>query len=263
MFKIVHGSPYVNWFPIKHAVTCYIGQIVKFNGAEGVEAIGAEGGAIPSTAHAFGIIVGFNVGPGYETFNTTYNAQYLAGITATNTAAQAAVLARQPFFTGGRFPKSTRLPMAKGAILDRTQVIEGPICYSALTTAPQVVTCTTADTTYPGVSGMVHSALTVATVAYNNMYYCRTGANAGDQRPSYAAHQTTPTFYNAWENSWAVSDTFAVSNVGLGSQYLQFDTASMWVEAAAPLTSYGFAADVISLDLRTASKETIQFRLVV
>ena len=80
---------------------------------------------------------------------------------------------------------------------------------------------------------------------------------------SYAAHQTTPTFRLAWQNCWVVGDTFAVANVGMGRQVLQFDSASMWVESSAALTSYGFAVDVLSMDLSVANQETIQFRLVV
>jgi len=258
-FKIVEGVVSPKWFPITYNATCYLGQIVKWS-LGGVAPIGAEGTAIPSTASAFGIVIGFNVGPGYENFSTTYNSQYLAGC-ATN----ALVIARQPYFTEGMWPKSTRVPMAKVALIDKTSVIQGPICYSAITAGPQVVTCTTADTAgaNAGLSGMVHSALSVTTVASNNMYYCRTGSNAGDYRPSYAASTTTPTFYNAWEHLWVVGDTFAVSNVGLGRQELQFDSASMWVESAAPLTSYGFAVDVLEMNLKEVGKETIKFRLVV
>ena len=166
-FRIVEGVPSVKWFQIAYGATCYLGQIVK-HVAEGVTAIGAEGSAIPSTASAFGIVVGFNVGPGYESFDTTYGSNKLAGV-----ATQALVNAREPYFVEGMWPKSTRVPMAKVAVIDKTSVIEGPIRYSALSAGPQVVTCDGVDTN--GLSSMTHSALTVATVANNNMYYGRTG----------------------------------------------------------------------------------------
>jgi hypothetical protein len=255
-FKIVEGTPSEKWFPISAGTgptgnTCYIGQIVKWQ-TGGILPLGAAAANPDVTYFPFGIVTGITDRNG-GTFSSTYQA-----VGTSQVITQATALARDFFGQEGMWAKNQANTIVKVAILDPTCVIEGPIKNAAIGTAPGVVTCTTAST--DGLSSMVHGNADVATVANNNMYYCRSGANAGFYNSSYAASQTTPTFYTPWQYDWAVGDTFCVTNVGLGRQKIQFDSASMWIENSAALTSYYFMVDVLSMDLSQSGKESAQFK---
>lgn len=252
-FKVVKNPVHVGWFPISAgtsptANTAYIGQIVKWQ-TGGILPIGAAAANPDVTYYPFGVVIGLNDREPVSDSTGQY------GTAATT---QALSIARDCAFQEGMFSKGDSQALALVALIDANTILEGPICNAARATAPGVVTCTTASS--DGLSSMVHGSSDVTTVANNNMYYCRSGANAGLYRMSYAASQTTPTFYNCWPYDWAVGDTFCVTNVGLGRQLLQLDSTAMWVENSAALTSYYYVVTVNSMDLTKAGAETIQFR---
>jgi hypothetical protein len=253
-FKIVEGTPSVKWFPVSCGTaptsnTVYEGQIVQF-ATGGVIALGAEDAGPVVSKYPFGIVVGTNNRT--PLYNTTYNAQYI-----TSVITQATLAARDFAFVEGMFPKSFPQAMAKVALIDPTCVIEGPIRNGGATTAPGVVTCTTAST--DGLTSMVHGAADVALLANNNMYYCRSGADRGFYNMSYAGSQTTPTFYSPWPYDWTVGDTFVAINFGLGRQKIALDSTSQWINNAGALSNY-YLVDVVSMDLTKAGEEKAQFR---
>lgn len=253
-FKIVEGSPKADWFPVScysspTVNTAYVGQIVSLV-YDGVLTPGAAGAGPDVTSYPFGIVIATNNRT--PVFNTTYNAEYVSSCIT-----QATLATRDFAFHEGMTHKGERQAMVKVAILDPTCVIEGPIRNAAIGTAPGVVTCTTAST--DGLESMVHGNADVALLANNNMYFCRSGANMGIYRKSYAASQTTPTFYSPWPEDWAVGDTFVAANVGIGRQKVDFDAAGMWIENSAALTNY-YLVDVLSMNLETAGAEAMQFK---
>ena len=254
-FRIVKGEPHIAWFPVNcgtgpTATTCYNGGIV-YNPTEGMKPLIAAVAKPEVAAYPFGIVIGNNNRT--PLYNSTYHAEYIASVIT-----QANQAARDFFGVEGMYPKGEPQAMVHVAILDKSFIIEGPIAGATIDTAPEVVTCDTVSA--DGLTGMTHNALSWTPVANNNMFYCRSGANMGNYRMSYAASTTTPTFYNPWPKPWAVGDTFVVVPVGIGRQYLEFYNAlGLWVSSVDDLT-HAFQVDVISMDLTTAGREKIQFK---
>ena len=260
-FRIVEGPQDAKWFPIATANTVMIGQIVKYpsNAAgQGVQPLGAASDAGQTTANGvpFGIVIAVNNRTPVS--NATYSTQY-----ATQVNTQATVLARDYFGVEGMWSKSDPQAFALVELITPVSVIAGPIMKTAYGTAPGLVTCSTVDTN--GLSGMIHSAGDAA--AYDiggNMYYCRTGLNAGLYRSANAvSSDTTPTFEQPWPYVWTVGDTFSLINFGVGRQKIQFQaTTGMYIDNAANTTASGahFKVYVLSMDLTTAGRETAQFR---
>jgi hypothetical protein len=218
----------------------------------GVDPMGSSSANTTQSVFPFGIVVAVNNRT--PVYNTTYNTDY-----GTQVITQATELARDYFGAEGMWSKSDPQLMAKVVLIERSSVIQGPIMKTAYGTAPGVVTVTTANAT--GVT-MVHGAADMTTAANNNIYYCRTGLNAGLYRGSNSTSATTPTFNVPWPQAIAVGDTFCISSVGLGTrQEINFDAQCMYVDNAAAVTNY-YPADVLQIDLSLAGQERVQFRLV-
>ena len=256
-FDIVKGEPHIAWFPVNcgtgpTATTVYNGQLV-YNPNGGMKTIIAAVAKPEVICYPFGVVIGNNNRT--PLFSSTYNAEYIS-----STITQATSLARDWFGAEGMWAKGDPQAMVHVAMLDRTCILEGPIAGATISTAPEVVTCTTADT--DGLTGMVHSTLSWTPVANNVMFYCRSGANAGFYRSSYAASKTTPTFYSPWPKNWAVGDTFCVVPIAYGRQYAEFyGGVGLWVSSTDDLTE-AYQVDVISMDLSVAGKEKVQFKFV-
>lgn len=252
--KVVKGSPHVDWFPVNcgngpTATTVYNNSVV-YNLYDGVKSIIAAVAKPEITSYPFGVVIANNNRT--PLFNSTYNTEYTASVIT-----QADLAARDFFGVEGMWAKSTKQAMVKVALIDRTTILEADLRGATISTAPEVVTCTTGST--DGLTGMVHSTLSWTPVANNNMFYCRSGANMGSYRMSYAASKTTPTFYSPWPEDWTAGDTFVVVPVGLGQQYLEFyGGLGLWVSSTDDLTE-AYAVRVVSMDLSTAGKEKIQF----
>lgn len=252
-FKVVKGNPTVDWFPVAQGATVYVGSIVQLLTGDGVSVIGAASSG--DVTPMFGIVIGTDAYPGNATYNSTYNTEYIAAVTT-----QATIAARNPAFHGGMVPVGDKAVYVKVALIDRTCVVEGPIYETTYGVAPTVVTCTTASA--DGLASMVHGSMTATTAAYYNMYYCRSGANRGIYRISYAASATTPTFYIAWPEDWAVGDTFVVAQIGLGRTKVMFNTVSTCIENGLDLASNYYLVDCMNVDLSVAGKEKAQFKIV-
>lgn len=260
-FRIVEGPQNAKWFPIATANTVMIGQIVKYSAntaGQGVMALGASttSGEVSANGVPFGIVIAVNNRTPLS--NSTYSTQY-----ATQVNTQATVLARDYFGVEGMWAKGDPMAFALVELITAVSVLEGPIMKTAYGTAPGVVTATTGST--DGLASMVHSAGDA--VAYepgNNMYYCRSGLNAGLYRSANAiASNTTPTFEQPWPNDVVANDTFCLTNFGLGRNRIQLEaTTGMYIDNAANVTGTGvhFKAFVLSMDLTQAGNCTAQFR---
>ena len=258
-FRIVEGSsgvPSRKWFPVSYvggaAQTVYVGQLVKLVDGDGVAPL-PNAAAGPAVIYPFGIITALNKRT--PTYDSTYKTNY--GISV---ASQADELARDYFGAEGMTGKGEPALMAKVALIEATSVIEGPVMKTAYGTAPGILTMTTGSAA--GLTGFVHNTADSTLVTLNNMYYCRSGLNAGLYRSSYAGSATTPTFRRAWPYATAIGDTFVASNFGLGRQAIDFNSVGMYIDNGAALTNY-YAVDVLSIDLKTAGQETAQFRFVL
>ena len=258
-FKVVEGSPKVGWFPAScyngpTAVKFYIGQLVCWFGG-GVYPLIAAAAAPEVTTFPFGVVIGFNTqAPNF--YDSTYKAEY-----ATSVITKAGLIAKygQVVLTEGMMHKNELQLMLKVALIEPDcTVLEGPIYNGTAGTAVGVVTCNGVDT--DGLTGMTHTASDATLVANNNMFYCRSGKNRGLYRMSYAASATTPTFYSPWPYSWVVSDTFAVTNIGIGRQYAEFGAAGvgMFISNSDDLAE-AYVLNVHSMNLEVAGAETAQF----
>lgn len=256
-FRIVHsghGFPMSYWYPVAavggSANTVMVGQIVKMVDGSGVAPLAAAAANTTVGTRPFGIVIGLNSRT--PSSNSTYSTEQ-----GTQVITQATELARDFFGAEGMYSKSDPQLLAKVAILTQETVVEGNIMKTAYGTAPGVVTVTTANAT--GVT-MVHGSADMTTIANNNIYYCRTGLNAGLYRSSNSTSATTPTFLVPFPYAIAVGDTFCISSVGLGSrQHLNTDALSMYVDNGNALSDY-FFVDTYQVDLSVAGQERIQFR---
>jgi hypothetical protein len=258
-FRIVEAPQDAKWYPIGDANTVMVGQIVKYATVQGVIPLGASttaGGEVSANGVPFGIVIAVNNRTPLS--NSTYSTQY-----ATQVNTQGTVLARDFFGVEGMHGKSDPQAFALVELLTMgVSVIEGPLFKSTYGTAPGVVTCTTADSN--GLSGMVHGAGDAAAYGAGiNMYYCRSGNNAGLYRSAnaIASSATTPTFLQPWPKIWGVGDTFVLADCGLGKQRIQLDAYSMFIDNAANTTSGNcYSATVLSMDLTQAGRCSVQFR---
>ena len=260
-FKVVEGSPKVGWFPASGyngptVITYYIGQLVSWLGG-GVYPLVAAAAKPEVTTFPFGVIIGFNTDPSTAVYNSTYQAEQ-----ASNVITQATLNAKagKVAFTEGMMGKNEKQLMVKVALIkpDCT-ILQGPIYNGTNGTAPTAVTCTVAD--LDGLTGMVHSAADATLVANNNIYCCLTGKNRGLYRTSYGiATATTPTFYSPWPYVWAVGDTFAAINFGLGRQYVEFGAAGvgMFFSNGDDLAE-AYVVNVHSMKLMTSGQEHATF----
>ena len=254
-FKIVHsghGSPMVYSYPVAAvagtANTVYEGQLVKYIDGSGIAPLGTFTGNTTQATFPFGVVVGLN--------NRTPVSNATYGNYGTQQITQATELARDFFGSTGMFNKSDPQLTAKVALIDPSTVVEAPIFKSAYGTAMGVLTVTTANSAG---TTMVHNSADMTTIANQNIYYCRTGLNAGLYRGSNSTSATTPTFLVPFPYAIAVGDTFVASSVGLGRQLLNIDSIGMYVDNANALANY-CNVDVIQVDLSTAGQERIQFR---
>jgi len=252
-FSIVSNYPPLEkWYHVMATATCYVGQLVSLISGD------VGGGVIPlaisgtpdTTELPWGIITATNNRT--PTYNSTYMAESIAGL-----ATVALVKARTDYaFQEGMMSKGDSAPMVKVALLSRDSIVQGPLKNAAMTTAPGVVTVTTAGDGLG--ASMVHSSADMTAVADNNMYYWRTGNNSGLYRMSHTASGTAASFKTPLPNAIAVGDTACVINFGLGRQYMTFDAVGMYINMANHTAEV--SVDVVGMDLRTAGQETAQFR---
>ncbi len=260
-FSLINQPINTRWFPVDYATTLYVGQIVTWcfqdagTKSQGLQAYAGTGAAGTTTDQSpLGVVIGFNNRT--PLFNTTYKAEY--GTAVTTVAAQQA---RESVLAEGTMWHNDPALMAHVALIDQTTILKGRIFLAAYGTAPLVVTNTAADTT--GVT-ITTAAMAQATVAYNNMWYCRSGLNMGLYRMSYNASTTSHTFYLRWPYGLAANDTFVCVHFGLGTQKANFDDIGTYIETNGDSNSYGtdyIWLNVDEINLTNSGDEYAIFRI--
>lgn len=261
-FEVISDPVRTIWLPVDcpagTGVTLYVGQLVDagFNSSSGgAEAHGAPAGVgdITNDNNMFGVVVGTNNRT--PLFNTTYKSEYITGV---NTAALQ--LARAWTGAQGMWGPSDPAAMVQVAVISPETVLKGKIFQGSYGTVIDVVTNTTADST--GLT-LTTAAMDYATVAYNNIWYCRSGANMGLYRISYSASTTSNTFYIRWPYGLAANDTFVTVPLSIGTCKAMFDSVSTYIEVNNETTQYAtnYAwLDVLEVNLREAGNEYAIFK---
>lgn len=259
-FSVVSEPIRTRWYPVDYATTLYVGQIVTWcfqdagTKSSGLQAYAGTGLAGTTTDHCpLGVVIGFNNRT--PLFDTTYKSHYATGVQTTT-----AQLARESVTVEGQMWKNDPALMANVALIDHTTRLKGRIFHGSYGTAPDVCTSTAADST--GVT-LTTSAIDQTTVAYNNMFYCRTGKNMGLYRMAYSASTTSHTFYLRWPYGIAIGDTFVPVFFGLGTQKVNFDDIGTYIVSDGDTNSYGtdyIWLDIEELNLREAGNEYAIFK---
>lgn len=266
MFRVIRSPIAPIWIPVNYgsggASTLYVGEIVVagFNSSmQGAYPYTVAGlGDITSDHGIFGVVVGTNNRT--PKFSSTYNSEYITAV-----GSQADQLAREWVGQEGMWGKGDPCAMVQVVKITPETVLEGDIYVSATVpgTAPTVVTNTVASTDG---STITTAAMTYATIAYNSIWYCRTGANMGLYRISYSASTTSNTFYVTWPNDIAVGDTFVTVPLTIGQSKAMFNTtpAGMWINPIAGGDSYGtdyIWLEILDVDLAVAGREKARFMI--
>jgi hypothetical protein len=261
-FEVIESPVRTIWVPVDcpagTGATVYVGQLVDcgFNSSSsGAEPHVVAGlGDITNDCNIFGVVVGTNNRT--PLFNTTYKAEYTTG---TSTIAQQ--LASERTGAGGMWGPSDPAAMVQVAVIGPETVLKGRIFHGAYGTAPDVVTNTTADATGATITT---AAMDYATVAYNSIWYCRSGANMGLYRIGYGASTTSNTFYVRWPYGLAVGDTFCQVPLNIGTSKAFFDAVGTYIETNMDTNSYGTSyiwIDVLEVYLRDPGNEYAIFKL--
>ena len=264
-FQVIEAPLRNIWVPLgcitaDTADTLYEGQIVMGGLAssaplgEGMNPIGAAAGASDTTGKAvpFGVVLAFN--DASPTYNSTYKGQYCTSVTT-----QAQQLARDFRGVEGMWAKGDPQPFAKVAVIGPSTILKGPIFQTSYGTSPLVYTNTTADSTG---ATIVTAAIGYEPVAYNHIWYCRSGANKGLYRVAYSHGNadTSHTFYVHWPYTLAVGDTFTFAPLRIGTSFCNFDAESTCIlQQGATGTDY-YALDVLEVNLEVAGAEYAIFK---
>lgn len=264
MFRVIRSPIAPIWIPVNYgsggASTLYVGQIVVagFNTSmQGAYPYTVAGlGDVTYDHGIFGVIVGTNNRK--PLYSSTYLTEYITSVTA-----QADQLAREWQGQEGMWSKGDPCAMVQVVKLTPETVLEGDIFASATApgTGPTVVTNTTASTDG---STITTAALAATTVAYNQIWYCRSGTNMGLYRIQYNASTTSHTFYIPWPHDIAVGDTFVTVPMTIGQSKAMFNTtpASMWIDCSIANYSTNYIwLEVLEVDLSIVGQEKARFMI--
>lgn len=261
MIRVIRSPIAPIWVPVDYnAVTLYVGEMVVmgFNTSKsGVIAYTVAGlGDITSDHGIFGVVIGTNNRT--PLFSSTYNSEYI-----TSVSTQAAQLAREWQGQEGMWSKGDPSAMVQVVKVTPETVLEADIYASATAvgTGPTVVTNTTASTDG---STITTAALAATPIAYNQIWYCRSGANMGLYRISYDTSTTSHTFYLTWPYDIAVGDTFVTVPLTIGQSKAMFNTtpAGMWINCSiADYNTDHIWLEVLEVDLAITGKEVARFMI--
>jgi hypothetical protein len=246
------------WAPVNSSDTVRTGMCVHMgidaaDPGDGVISISAAAGASDTTGKAvpYGIIIGVN--DVTQTLNFTDSEPEITGVVT-----QATQTARTWFGQEGMWSKGDGQALVQLVLIDSNTKIKIPIWgNSTIGTALTLLTSTTQSTT--GL-GFTTNALDFTPVADYQIFYCRTGSNAGLYRISETTNTTVHTFQVPWTHDVEIGDTFVAAPVRPGLGRLQTDSSAIYLNADATPTSDYYAVNYDYIDLREAGKEHAIFR---
>lgn len=245
------------WAPVNNNDTVREGMIVEMgenaaNAGDGVISIGAAAGDADTTGKAvpYGIIIGTNNLT--KVYNATDGGEEITGVVT-----QATQVARRWFGQEGMWSKGDPQALVQLALIDATTRIKIPIFNSTWGTAITTLTSTTAST--DGL-GFTTNTMDFAGIADYQIFYCRTGANAGLYRISETTSQTVHTFQVPWPYDVAIGDTFVSAPCRPGLGRMQTDTDATFINQTSPYTTHNYNVFYDYIDLRESGKEHAVFR---
>jgi len=260
-FTIVHPESHqTSWVPILAGQVAYIGQLVAVDSAtplEGIRPLPVAVGANNLTNEdiPMGVVIGFNATAGNVVNNTTYHAQQMTGVAVGSSYGSTTQ------FRGveGPWSRGDKLAMAHIHHIDATTVLRGPL-YDTTYGAAQAEVLITTACGGDGI-GCTTAASTVATVANFSTIYFRSGANMGISRTLTSASDTTHTWLQGFPYTCAVDDSVLVLNGfrPYGTCLCYIDSAAMFFDTNAALTSNYHRINVRRLDLSVAGNEYVEF----
>jgi len=257
-FEVLEAGSRPLWVPVDYGTsgaTLYTGQIVRSTG-DGVAALGSAAGAFDTTNKnvPFGVVVGTdNLTP---TYNTTYQAE-----SVTSVSTSAAQAARSIQGAEGMWIKNDLQAKVQVVLITAQTVLKGRIFKTSYGTALSTLTVSNASAD-GGLTAPTMTAADFTPVADLTTLYCRTGGNAGAYRIVTNTSTTQPTVAVAFPNATiAVGDTFVwVPIRPIGTSYVNFDSASTFINgAASPATNY-YGIEVLELNLSLSGQEYVVFR---
>jgi hypothetical protein len=266
--SIAYGTPFATWVPLTgdSADVFREGMIitnVKANKdltQDGFLPLGAAVGAADTTAFKvpFGLITGFNIFPGNETYDSVYKVQSATSI------ASASLHGASAKYLGGMSEHTSandQTVKAKVAVLDPCTYIKMPIFNAAYGTAITVGTVSAAGVSTTGAGFTTAAAFCDFTpVAGLCTVYCRTGANKGTYRVTSDTDTSIKTVYDYFVHDIAAGDTFVSVPIRLGTCYMQLTAEACFINAAAsPATNY-YIVDVVEINLKEAGNEYAIFK---
>jgi hypothetical protein len=270
--EIVHGVPQTAWYPVINTDTLYVGQLVKAKN-EGVEPVAQASGIADSLyrkrttailaegSTSNNIIFGLVIGTSNKTpsFSTTYNAEQI-----TYASPNAAGVNTNTYTgVGGPWAKGDNIAYVKVAILDPTITLRSHLYQSSsvVGTAPTVGTVTAST------SGQTVTTATVGVVgvASQSTLYFRSGNAAGAYRVTDDTSATVHTWdipLSSTAASAQVGDTIVKVNLRpVGQCRAQLSNEALWINSGASVTTNYFSVNVTRLDLSTAGKEYVDFKI--
>jgi hypothetical protein len=261
-FDIVEGESRVLWTATDGSSTYYKGQLVSIVAASKAMIIG---NVVPLAVPAgiadltnfqipFGVVIGFNRrSPRY----TTVGSMSLEYDTAVIT--QEDQLARDWTGAEGMYTKGDPQVLLQVATINCTTILRGPICTSALGTAPTVVTDTGGADTTGYTTGGTTTASQLTGVADLTTIYCRTGKNMGLYRTTHDTTTISPDCNIAFPYDVASGDTFVRVPLKQGLSYIYIAGPGLYIDSVLGMATNYFAVMVYKLDLRDAGKEIAEF----
>ncbi len=258
MFEIARSTElFTMWYPVANSNTLYVGQLVDTKPGDSVDYLIplATSSGTPDTDKALGVVVATNNKT--ATYSSTYKADYIAGIQT-----QSAQLARSwQGAQGCMWGVGDPIPLVQVKLIGPQTSVKGSIFSSTFGTA--------LSTFSPSTNSSTGSQITIAeasasAVAYNTIFYCRSGANKGIYRVcttvANSANVTTCDFATYFPYSISTTDVFVKANLRPGLSKVFINTG-LFIDGANALSKY-HTVFVEEINLATSGKEYAVIRFV-
>ena len=261
MFRVSERNPRTFWAATDGTGTYYVGQLVAYTAASQAATYGTvvplavpNGVADQTNCQVIaGVVVGINNRT--PTSNST-------GEYGTAVVSSANQKARDWIGAEGMYIKGDPQLLVQIAEITPSTVVDGDIRAGAVGTSLSVNTVSAST----DADGMISTNVTVNTIAHTPVaskgtIYCRTGANAGIYRVNTNTSTTVPQVTTGFPYNVAAGDTFAIVGFKQGFSEIYIGGPGLYIDNTVSISSNTtFQVIIYKLDLRTAGKETAQFR---
>ena len=250
-FQVIDNTELGTHFAfVEGTSTLYTGEIV-YSYRYGMETLGVAAGFgnLSNKKVPYGIVIAGN-----NKLKTYGSSAYGSAESTVGVNTAAGQIARDFRGAEGMHPKGDPVPMVQLAMIGPSTRIRGRLFNASYGTAPTVAIAASGLST----AAMVTNNIDVATVAYNSVCYCRSGANRGLYRVVNSAHDTTHTFAKEFPYTIVAGDTF-VFGPRQGLAKVQFDALAQYIDVAGACTSAYYYINVLRTSLEVAGEEHVIF----